>query len=282
MHIYRNNKLNKKINNNYMPSWLAVLQLYFQKQGKKTFLYKQYHDGPLMVQRPFYPEDDICHVYILHPPGGIVGGDHLFINIHLDQGSQTLITTPGATKFYRSAGPTAVLKQQFNLQKKSSLEWLPQDNLFFPDVRATLDTHFYLQKDTKLFAWETFCLGHPIMNKSLEHGTLITRLQIWQNEEPLLHERLRIINGNLSVLFNYPLVATVVAMPADEQILLLARQVTDCQTTIAGSTLLDTLLVIRLLDHNNLHMQLTLHQLWHILRPEIIGRAPCPPRIWST
>lgn len=127
-----------------MSSWLAVLQLYFQTQGKKTFLYKQYHDGPLMVQRPFYPEDDICHVYILHPPGGIVGGDQLVINIHLDQGSQTLITTPGATKFYRSAGPTAVLTQQFYLRKNSSLEWLPQDNLFFPDVRAKLDTHFFL------------------------------------------------------------------------------------------------------------------------------------------
>lgn len=279
-----NDQLNdgRSFNEIYAHGWLATMRLGFRPQGRKTVLYHRCHSGPLMVQRPFYPEGEICHVYVLHPPGGLVGGDQLAVEIHLEREARALITTPGATKFYRSAGLSAVLRQQFYLKAQSSLEWLPQDNLFFPDVQAKLYTHFHLEEGAKLFAWENLCLGLPVMNKSLNRGTLVTQLQIWQAGMPLLHEHLRIINGDLSILANYPLVATLVVAPANSRLLQLARKVTEYQPTAAGATLLDTLLVVRILSHNNLHMQTVLRRLWRILRPEVIGRISCPPRIWST
>ncbi|MCU7226321.1 urease accessory protein UreD, partial [Acinetobacter bohemicus] len=82
------------------------------------------HVGPLTVQRPFYPEDDTCHLYLLHPPGGIVGGDELTIRAALDSGCHTLITMPGASKFYRSSGAQAHLHQRLTLAERSTLEWL--------------------------------------------------------------------------------------------------------------------------------------------------------------
>ena len=47
-----------------------------------TRLTTRAHRGPLVVQRPFYPEGPgVPHVYLLHPPGGIVGGDSLRVEV---------------------------------------------------------------------------------------------------------------------------------------------------------------------------------------------------------
>src|SRR3954471_15398906 len=84
--------------------WEASLDLEFATQGTRTFLARRASVGPLVVQRPFYPEGDVCHVYVVHPPGGVVGGDRLDLNIRARSGAHALITTPAATKFYRSDG----------------------------------------------------------------------------------------------------------------------------------------------------------------------------------
>ncbi len=75
--------------------WQASLDLAFTVKNKKTILSKNLHFGPLMVQKPFYPElVKVCHVYLLHPPGGVVHGDQLKININIDSSAHALITTP--------------------------------------------------------------------------------------------------------------------------------------------------------------------------------------------
>ncbi len=112
--------------------WQATLDLRFQQAGGKTVLASAQHVGPLTVQRPFYPEEETCHLYLLHPPGGIVGGDELTISAHLAPGCHTLITMPGASKFYRSSGAQALVRQQLTLAPQATLEWLPQDAIFFP------------------------------------------------------------------------------------------------------------------------------------------------------
>src|SRR5690606_8424395 len=89
--------------------WLARLQLEFVANGR-TKLARMRHEGPLVVQRPFYPEDDVCHVYLLHPPGGIAPGDHVQLDAKLRAGSQVVMTTPSAGKVY--ATDTANTGQQ--------------------------------------------------------------------------------------------------------------------------------------------------------------------------
>src|SRR5262245_44590058 len=92
--------------------WRAELDLEFAARDGKTVLARRRHLGPLVVQRPFHPEGGVCHLYLIHPPGGIVGGDHLSCRIAVAPAAQALLTTPAATKFYRSAGATAVQQQE--------------------------------------------------------------------------------------------------------------------------------------------------------------------------
>lgn len=262
--------------------WSAHLQLRFVQREGVTRLGARRHVGPLLVQRPFYPEGAPCHVYVLHPPGGIVAGDRLELDIHLEAGSHALLTMPGASKFYRSIGPTARLAQRFHLAAGSTLEWLPQDSIFFNGARARLDSRFTLEPGARLLAWETLCLGRPVMNERFEQGALDSRLRIELPGDPGLHERLRIDGGRLDKLGGHPLLATFCAAPADAQVLEQVRSLLEELPTPAGATLLGQLLVIRLLDHDNQHLQHHLQRLWHLLRPAVLGLAPCPPRIWAT
>ncbi|WP_286919075.1 urease accessory protein UreD [Pseudomonas sp. UBA6753] len=262
--------------------WSAHLQLRFVRRDEVTRLGAWRHFGPLLVQRPFYPEGAPCHVYVLHPPGGIVAGDRLELDIQLEPGSHALLTMPGASKFYRSIGPTARLAQRFHLAAGSTLEWLPQDSIFFSGARASLDSRFTLEPGARLLAWETLCLGRPVMNERFEQGALDSRLHIELPGEVGLHERLRVEGGRLDKLGGHPLLATFCAAPADQAVLDLVRPLLDEMANPAGATLLGSLLVIRVLDHDNQHLQRTLQRLWHVLRPAVLGLPACPPRIWAT
>jgi urease accessory protein len=62
-------------------SWRARLEIdYALEQQRSVARYR--HTGPLRVLQSLYPEGDgICHNVLVHPPGGLVGGDTLELAI---------------------------------------------------------------------------------------------------------------------------------------------------------------------------------------------------------
>ena len=262
--------------------WQATLDLHFQHRGGKTVLTSARHVGPLTVQRPFYPEDDTCHLYLLHPPGGIVGGDELTIRAALDSGCHTLITMPGASKFYRSSGAQAHLHQRLTLAERSTLEWLPQDAIFFPGARARLHTAFHLCPSSTLLAWDLLCLGRPVIGESFSHGALSNRLEVWMDDAPLLIERLHLADGRLASVAQYPWVGTLLFYPASEALLDGVRERLTTLGNYAGATLTDGLLTVRFLSDDNLLCQRAMRDIWRFMLPHLTGKSPVLPRIWLT
>ena len=262
--------------------WQATLDLHFQHRGGKTVLTSARHVGPLTVQRPFYPEDDTCHLYLLHPPGGIVGGDELTIRAALDSGCHTLITMPGASKFYRSSGAQAHLHQRLTLAERSTLEWLPQDAIFFPGARASLHTAFHLCASSTLLAWDLLCLGRPVIGENFSHGALSNRLEVWMDDAPLLIERLHLADGRLASVAQYPWVGTLLFYPASEALLDGVRERLTTLGNYAGATLTDGLLPVRFLSDDNLLCQRAMRDIWRFMRPHLTGKSPVLPRIWLT
>lgn len=117
-------------------SWHGHLTLDYRLDGARTIAHDRHH-GPLRVLQRLYPEGDaICHHVLVHPPGGIVGGDVLDIDARLAPGSHAVITTPGATRFYRSAGPEAVQNLKAQLAEGARLEWLPLETIAYQDSIA--------------------------------------------------------------------------------------------------------------------------------------------------
>ena len=275
--------------------WKAELKLGFEKTAYKTVLSSRSQSGPLTVQRPFYPEGDVCHLYILHPPGGVVGGDELHINADLKNEASVLITTPGATKFYRSkdlkdGGRLAHQVQTLKVADGCALEWFPQENIFFDQTHTHLSTRVELEKSARFMGWEINCYGRPASKELFESGKVMTRLEVYRDGMPLMLDKLLIENSETLLspvsMNGYPCFGTFITTQVTQELLEKARssvaEFTKQDQQHIGMTLLDDLLVVRCLGQHAEQVSTTLKAVWSALRPEIMQRSVCLPRIWST
>ena len=111
-------------------AWQATLRLRFADDHGVTRLVERTHSGPLRVQKPLYPEGDrICHAIVVHPPGGVVGGDTLQIDVEAGAGAHALLTTPGAGKWYRANGKVSrqrvSLRGEYRQRYLFEVSWQP-------------------------------------------------------------------------------------------------------------------------------------------------------------
>jgi len=271
-------------------SWLANLELGFEHRANKTVLASRKRHGPLTVQRPFYPEDDVCHAYVLHPPGGIVGGDQLTLHVDMQKDTHALLTTPGANKFYRSAGQQATQRQQFHLNEASSLEWLPQESIFFPEANANLQTQLDLNIDARYIGWEVLCLGRPAIDEYFEKGQLVSQIQVTINGKTSFIDRLNVktpIKHSAASLRNHAVSATMLLTSADPDLtkriqLTCEQALPPSSGAIAATTCMNNLIIVRYLGNNTAQAHQLFRLLWKIARPVIMKREAVAPRIWQT
>jgi urease accessory protein len=267
--------------------WLGRLELGFEPRGGRTVLAHRRRLGPLTLQRPFYPGDGACHLYLLHPPGGVVGGDRLEIDVAVGEGAHALVTAPGAAKYYRSAGAEAVLEQRLRIANGGMLEWLPHESIFFPGAHVRQRTRVELTGGARFLGWEIQGLGRPVIAERFASGTADLGLTILRDGRPLLSERLRLAaEADLdapSGLRGYPVSAALIATGAGDADLVACREsATPPSDTLFAITRLDDLLVARCLAGSVEPVQRLFVALWGILRPRLIGCEACPPRIWAT
>jgi urease accessory protein len=211
--------------------WAASLDLEFAARGSRTYLAKRASVGPLVVQRPFYPEGDVAHVYLVHPPGGVVGGDQLQLNVLAKEGAHALITTPAATKFYRSDGRVARQRQEI-VAPAASVEWLPQETIVFPDARAQIATRVQLSERSRFVGWEITCYGRPASGLTFGAGRVSQDFELWVNGVPLVLDHLRLDGTADSMrapfgLAGQPVLGTLFAYPANDTLLSAARAAID-------------------------------------------------------
>lgn len=269
--------------------WSGHLVLEYERLRESTILSRNRHRGPLVVQRPLYPEGkEVCHTCILHPPGGVVGGDRLEINVSLDRGAKALLTTPGATKFYSSGGRLARQEQHLKVASGACLEWFPQDAIFFPGAEAALYTRIDLAPGATFMGWEILCLGLPSNKKTFTEGRMVNSLSLYRDDKILFQDRLRIqgekdLRGP-SGLRGFPVSATFIISDANVALLTGLRAIAPLEPgALVGSTILNGgLLVVRYLGFSTFAAQGLFAEIWTWLRPQIIGKIACAPRIWAT
>lgn len=154
-------------------TWQAELELEFSCTENKTLLSRRKHHGPLMVQKALYPEGRaVCHAVILHPPAGIAGGDHLNISSSSLDGSKALLTTPGATKWYKSNGKLASQTVHLQVKKHAHLDYLPQENIFFDEVAASARLVIHQEVGSSAIAWEIHQLGRQASGESWKAASI--------------------------------------------------------------------------------------------------------------
>jgi urease accessory protein len=268
--------------------WRAELVLDYERRGDRTVLARRRHDGPLVVQKPLYPEGDaVCHTIIVHPPAGIAGGDHLAIDVGVAEGGHVLLTTPGAGKWYRSAGARAQQQLTVTAGPQAIVEWLPQETIVFDGALADLRTTVELQSGARYIGWEILCLGRTGSGERFMHGDCTTFTDLRRGGRPLWYERGRLPGGGAVLasaagLAGQPVCATLLAVGAISDAVLGA-----CRAQLPASgegaiTRLPELLVARYLGPSSEAARYYFAALWKILRPAITGQDAITPRIWST
>jgi len=270
----------------FSPSWHAELELGYARFGDSTRPTQRRHVGPLRVQKHLYAEGpQVCQHIIVHPPGGIAGGDRLNISATVGADAWAQLTSPGAAKWYRASGP-AYQQLDLRVEAGATLEWLPQETIVYAGAQAELSTRIDLEGDAKLLYWDMVALGRPASGERFDSGHFQAHLDIRRDGHLLWHERQRIEGGDGLLdspigLAGQTVFATLLVTGEISAELLDACRERPSQVR-GNLTQLPGLLVARCLAAEALQARAWLIELWGLLRPVLLGRDAVPPRIWST
>ena len=277
-------------------NWLAELSLGFVAGPDKTLMKEFRFKGPLRVQRPFYPEGAPCHIYILHPPGGLVSGDNLKIDIDCQKNSHAVLTTPSAGKIYQADSCNVKQHQNVKLRLNEAIcEWLPQETIVFNGANGCLDTEIDLTENAKFIGWDIYCLGRTAGNKPFDQGSVVQSLKVTKDGVPLLIER-QIVNGGgteltqrygfsghsvSGTLIVYGLGSPQSAVESLRESIDIISSNSPFKGMLAVTQRLGVLLVRYLGPCSEEGKNLFIH-CWKHLRKELLGLEASEPRIWLT
>lgn len=275
--------------------WLADIHLRLGHTPRGTRLLSSTHSGPLYIQKPFYPEGpDVAHVYLLHPPGGLVSGDCLNIQIDAGEDCAVLLTTPGAGRIYRSRSDRALQKQTVNLfvGQGGSLEWLPLETIVYPDSGAALTTRVELSEGSCFMGWDITCFGLPASNAEFDSGELRQRLEIYSDQILVFRENLSVTDFVKNILqskagfqgfsVNGIFVAGPVSTEGRQELLEQLQEIPPPEQALGGVSLVGDFIVIRYLGSCAHYAREWFSQHWSLLRQHLLGRRVVKPRIWLT
>jgi len=274
-----------------LDPWHAQLALGFDSTAKGTRLSLVRHSGPLIVQRALYPEGPtICHAIVVHPPGGIAGGDRLDITVDAAHGAHAVLTTPGAGKLYKGAGRPAVQRVQVHVQPGACVEWLPQETIVFDAAEASLALDLRIEAGGIALAWEICTLGRHAMGERFASGGLCTELAVRCGERLMMQERGEVTGG--SPWLDSPIgwrgartAGSFIAAGAtiDNALLEACRDaLRPWPQAAAVSRLAPALMVTRFLGGSASEARAAFCAVWTLLRVALTGTIAVPLRIWAT
>lgn len=298
-------------------AWQAGLTLGFADDGGTTRLFNNRHHGPLRVQKALYPEDEkVCHAIVVHPPGGVVGGDQLAIDIGVGDHAHACITTPGAAKWYQANGKCSRQTVHLHVNQHAALEWLPQETIFFDTADVILDQHVELALGATYIGCEILCMGRRGSGEVFNTGTITQRSTIRREGKLLWWEQGAMLGGRLDsplALGGRTVCATLIAagkaLPAAQMNQLLADIRADVAADgaavsaangaanaavngstgaavngghVFGVTHTRGVLVARHLGDDSETARRLMLAVWRRVRPQLLEREAVTPRIWQT
>ena len=271
-------------------SWHGKLNLVYRERQNKTILIKSQNQAPLKIQRPFYPEgESVCHSVILHTAGGIVGGDKLSSNFHLQSQAKALITTAAANKIYRSNGLQARQNIEIKIDNHACLEWLPQETIVFNGANYQQDIRIELAKEANFISWEITRFGRTARVEKFVRGEWRSHIEIWRENKPLWIDR-QYLPGSEEIfhsphaLAGKPIVGALVyiGQPVSTEIIQQARSLWEllCSDSSYGVTRLENGLLCRYRGNSTTEVRNWFISVWHLLRISFLNRTSCLPRVW--
>ncbi|SFX20954.1 urease accessory protein [Janthinobacterium lividum] len=271
-------------------AWQAQLRLGFALHEGVSRLVERTHSGPLRVQKPLYPEGGaVCHAIIIHPPGGVVGGDQLAVDATVGEGAHALLTSPGAAKWYRANGHVSGQHIVLRAGSGAAIEWLPQESIFFDQACVRLRHEVELAPDASYIGCDIVCLGRSASGEVFSTGSISQQVQIRRGGKLLWWEQGVLAGGGALMasplgLAGHTVCATLITVgtPVTPAVLAAVREIAVPAGAAFGATHMKSLVVVRLLCGDSEAARRVMLAAWQLLRPAMLGRDAVVPRIWNT
>ncbi|MBW4644826.1 MAG: urease accessory protein UreD [Goleter apudmare HA4340-LM2] len=271
-----------------IEGWHGKLNLVYADRQNSTQLIYNHHQAPLKVQRPFYPEGDkVCHSVILHTAGGVVGGDRLSCNFHLQPDAQAVVTTSAASKIYRSNGQQARQTIVIQVDHGACLEWLPQETILFNGGIYRQDLRVELATGANFLGWEITRFGRSARGEKFYSGEWRSHTEIWQQGVPLWIDR-QWLPGSDCVFHSphglnaKPITGSLVWVGGvvSGEIVEKARNLWTGEGDV-GVTRLEHGFLCRYRGDSTFEVRNWFTAVWQMLRVSCLQRGNCIPRVWQ-
>ena len=273
--------------------WRGHLALDYGTADGRTRV-RDRHDGPLRVLKSLHPEAGVCHSVLVHPPGGIVGGDRLAIDVRVGAGAHALVTTPGATRFYRSAGDDAEQAATLEVDDGGRLEWLPLETIAYSGCAARNATACRLAPGAEMIGWDVTALGLPASDLPFVAGRFTQSVELpgrWHDRATTRADDARLLasplgwNGRRVLATMWFATGGAITETRRDALLDAARDAARASPLVAGAGATspqDGVVVVRALADRVEPAMALLTAIWRAWRPLAWGLEACAPRVWST
>ncbi|MBC7454316.1 MAG: urease accessory protein UreD [Massilia sp.] len=267
-------------------AWHASLRLRFAIDAGTTRLVERAHSGPLRVQKALYPEGaGICHAIVIHPPGGVVGGDTLSVDVTAGAGAHAFVTTPGAAKWYRANGKCSRQDVRIEAGAGAAVEWMPQETIFFNDANVQLEHTVDLAAGARYIGSEILCFGRRASGETFQRGLIRQRTQVRCAGKLVWFEQGAIDGAGAAMHSQFGLsgasvCATLIGVGAPVPASLMAAM--RAIDPALGLSQVKSVFVARYLGDDSEAARGALFKVWQALRPHLLGCAAPLPRIWNT
>jgi urease accessory protein len=274
-------------------TWHASLQLDYTLESERSVA-RYLHQGPLRILQSLYPEGDaVCHNVLVHPPSGLVGGDTLDMQVTVGSGAHGLVTTPGATRFYRSEAGLATQQLHARVETGARLEWLPLEAIAYNQCDALNRAVFDLAPGAEMMAWDLTAFGLPAADLPYVKGTFRQHLEIpgvWLERGTLNADDNRLMDSPLGLAGQRcmgTLMFAAGSAMADERIeraLACARELLEAsplRLTAGATSPHKQVVVLRVLAPVTEPAVQLLKKVWAAWRQAMWGLQGSYPRLWN-
>jgi urease accessory protein len=170
----------------------GYLRLQFERRGQTTILGQSRFTLPLQVLTPLALDDGTAYLMLLNPTGGVLGGDHLLTEIVQEKETHVCLTTPSATRIYRTAEMPAVLETVIQLGEEATLEYLPDHVIPHTGSALRQTLRVEMTRGSRAVILESFAAGRVARGECWNFSEIDSRTEVSLCGRPVLQNRTKI------------------------------------------------------------------------------------------